>query len=155
MNKIWDICIASIVSWRVSQAVYRNTNRIVTMCILTPLTITNKFQRNMLENIQHFNQWKCIWKWSPQNGSHFCFWMDKQFYPILYTGCYNLYMLGFKLKHVSEKGPCCLKLYDATIGAKPIFTMLTAPNILIIAWNSITHMLSPHVPLYRNTNMTF
>ena len=32
-----EICIANIVSLRVSQAVYRNMNRIVTKCIVTPL----------------------------------------------------------------------------------------------------------------------
>ena len=38
MNKILEKCIANIVLWRVSQAMYRNTNRIVTKCIVTPLT---------------------------------------------------------------------------------------------------------------------
>ena len=37
MNKISEICIANIVSWIVSQAVYHNTNRIVTKYIVTPL----------------------------------------------------------------------------------------------------------------------
>ena len=39
MNEISETCIANIVSWRVSQAVYRNTNRIVTKCIVTPLLL--------------------------------------------------------------------------------------------------------------------
>ena len=39
MNKISEVCIAKIVLLRVSQAVYRNTNRIVTKCIVTPLVI--------------------------------------------------------------------------------------------------------------------
>ena len=44
MNKISEICIANIVSWRVSEAVYRNTNRIVTKCIVTPLALTLTFK---------------------------------------------------------------------------------------------------------------
>ena len=43
MNKISEICIANIVSWLVSQAVYRNTNRIVTKCIVTPLLMTSSW----------------------------------------------------------------------------------------------------------------
>ena len=39
MNKMSEICIANIVSLRVSQAVYRNTNRVVTKCIVTPLVM--------------------------------------------------------------------------------------------------------------------
>ena len=41
MNEISEICIANIVSWRVSQAVYRNSNRIMTKCIVTPLIISS------------------------------------------------------------------------------------------------------------------
>ena len=36
MNKRSEICIANIVSWIVAEAVYRNTNHIVTECIATP-----------------------------------------------------------------------------------------------------------------------
>ena len=34
-----------------------------------------------------------------------CLGVDKQFHPTHYNGCYYLSMLGFKLNHVSERGP--------------------------------------------------
>ena len=39
MNKIYQKHIANIISWRVSQGVYHNTNHIVTECIVTPLLV--------------------------------------------------------------------------------------------------------------------
>ena len=37
MNEVSEMCIANIVSWRVLQAAYRNTNPIITECIITLL----------------------------------------------------------------------------------------------------------------------
>ena len=38
MNKIAELCTTNI-SWKVSQAVYHNTNCVMTECIVTPLII--------------------------------------------------------------------------------------------------------------------
>ena len=44
------MCIANIVSWNVSQVVYRNTNRIVTKCIVTPLNVIIVLREVCLRN---------------------------------------------------------------------------------------------------------
>ena len=81
MNKISEICIANIVSWRVSQAVYRNTNRIGTKCIVTPL-VQAMFQRMCAYIFLHtsfmlwlINSFTCfhVSSWATLNGpgAHF------------------------------------------------------------------------------------
>ena len=63
MNKISGICIAIIVSWRVSQAVYRSANHIVTKCQPSCYSLRMIYINSNTSEISFYyrNQWShCI-----------------------------------------------------------------------------------------------
>ena len=69
----------------------------------------------------------CLWKTDSKELSKIFFhenWQfilccineDKEFYPILYNGCNNLSMLGFKFINLSEKGPMEMCIWVSELG---------------------------------------
>ena len=100
-----------------------------------------------------------------QGLQHWSLGMDKLFHPTLYDGCNYLSMLGFKLIHVSKRGPRCSRLcifiiniftkYNTSLKIGVCFIMLMTVTSQVIIKNCgllNVPFCRSLLPLFRSLN---